>query len=158
MKRNKYDVDTVKHFASSSISISQLLNKLNIKASGGNYQSIKKFIKKYNIDISHFKGKSWSRGNYIGYKRDISKYLTYGSTITTYRLKNRLIKEKIFEYKCYGCNLSVWCGQRIPLELHHIDGDNLNNNLSNLTILCPNCHALTNNYRGKNSKTISKLK
>ena len=38
----------------------------------------------------------------------------------------------------------------IPLELHHIDGNNQNNNLTNLTLLCPNCHAMTDNYRGKN--------
>ena len=36
------------------------------------------------------------------------------------------------------------------LELHHIDGNHSNNELSNLTLLCPNCHALTDNYRGKN--------
>ncbi len=38
----------------------------------------------------------------------------------------------------------------IPLEVHHIDGDNRNNDVDNLLLLCPNCHALTNNYRGKN--------
>lgn len=32
----------------------------------------------------------------------------------------------------------------------HKDGNNINNNLSNLELLCPNCHALTDNYREKN--------
>ena len=40
--------------------------------------------------------------------------------------------------------------QPIPLEVHHIDGDSLNNEMSNLKLLCPNCHAFTDNYRGKN--------
>jgi len=34
--------------------------------------------------------------------------------------------------------------------LHHEDGDNSNNEISNLCYLCPNCHALTDNYRGRN--------
>jgi hypothetical protein len=39
----------------------------------------------------------------------------------------------------------------IPLEVHHIDGDKLNNVESNLKLVCPNCHALTDSYCGKNS-------
>jgi predicted HNH restriction endonuclease len=43
-------------------------------------------------------------------------------------------------------------GNPIPLELHHIDGDKTNNTLENFQLLCPNCHALTDSYRGKNVK------
>jgi predicted HNH restriction endonuclease len=38
----------------------------------------------------------------------------------------------------------------IPLELHHVNGDNRDNRIENLQLLCPNCHALTDNYRGLN--------
>lgn len=41
-------------------------------------------------------------------------------------------------------------GNPIPLELEHKDGDHGNNEISNLEILCPNCHAFTPTYRGKN--------
>ena len=36
------------------------------------------------------------------------------------------------------------CGFGIPsvLEVAHIDGDRLNNNINNLVILCPNCHKM----------------
>lgn len=37
----------------------------------------------------------------------------------------------------------------IPLELHHINGVHNDNRLENLQILCPNCHAFTDNYSGK---------
>jgi RecJ-like exonuclease len=43
-------------------------------------------------------------------------------------------------------------GEEIPLELHHIDGNHFNNDLSNLMVLCPNCHAKTDSYRGKKNK------
>ena len=39
---------------------------------------------------------------------------------------------------------------KVPVEVEHIDGDWENNLLSNLTLLCPNCHALTPTYRGLN--------
>ena len=54
-------------------------------------------------------------------------------------------------YKCECCNNIEWMGKPIPLELHHIDGDNTNNTLENLKLLCPNCHAQTDNYRSKNT-------
>ena len=43
---------------------------------------------------------------------------------------------------------------KIPLEIHHIDGDCTNNIEANLELLCPNCHSLTNNFGSlnKNSK------
>lgn len=70
------------------------------------------------------------------------------------RLKWRLIEEGYKEFKCERCGLSEWLGGEIPLELHHINGDKDDNELSNLQILCPNCHALTPNYRWrkKNSR------
>jgi hypothetical protein len=53
-------------------------------------------------------------------------------------------------HKCECCGLEKWNENPIPLEVHHKDGDHLNNELENLEVLCPNCHALTKNWRGKN--------
>lgn len=54
--------------------------------------------------------------------------------------RKRLIEDGIKEEKCERCGLSEWMGQPIPLELHHIDFNHYNNDLSNLQILCSNCH------------------
>lgn len=40
--------------------------------------------------------------------------------------------------------------KRVPIEVEHIDGDWRNNRPENLTLLCPNCHALTPTFRGLN--------
>lgn len=63
--------------------------------------------------------------------------------------KNVLLKER--GHICESCNLDVWLGTPIPLELEHIDGDNKNNVRENLKLLCPNCHALTPTWKGRNA-------
>ena len=59
-------------------------------------------------------------------------------------------------YKCECCKNTEWLGQPIKLELHHIDGNPSNNTKENIQLLCPNCHAYTDNYCGKNTHTVSK--
>ncbi len=71
-------------------------------------------------------------------------------TYQTLKLKNRLIKEKVLENKCASCGITSWLGKEISLQLDHIDGDNHNHKLSNLRILCPNCHSQTDTWCGKN--------
>lgn len=67
-------------------------------------------------------------------------------------LRKRLIAEGIKEAKCECCNQSFWMGQKIPLTLHHIDGNHGNNKIDNLQILCYNCHAMTENFGPLNKK------
>lgn len=68
-----------------------------------------------------------------------------------------MIRNNSIEYKCSICgNVGVWMGKEIGLELDHIDGDPTNNEKSNLRFLCPNCHATTETYRGKNKRSKNK--
>lgn len=85
-------------------------------------------------------------------KIPISDILSNKVNFQSHKLKLRLLKEKIFDRKCYICNLSQWNEKPIPLELHHKDGNRNNNKIDNLILLCPNCHAQTNTYRSKNIK------
>lgn len=71
-------------------------------------------------------------------------------TYQTLKLKNRLLKEKILEDICSICGIDEWQGKQISLQLDHIDGDNHNHRLSNLRLVCPNCHSQTDTYCGKN--------
>jgi hypothetical protein len=70
-------------------------------------------------------------------------------------LKRRLFKEGIKENRCEMCGIVEWRGVKISLELDHINGNTYDHCLENLRILCPNCHATTSNYRGKNKASMA---
>ena len=65
-------------------------------------------------------------------------------------LRFRILYEQ--ENKCNRCGLDKWLGQDIILELEHKDGNNKNNVRDNLEMICPNCHSLTETWRGRNKK------
>ena len=48
------------------------------------------------------------------------------------------------------CGISEWRGKPLSMALHHINGDGADNRLANILFLCPNCHAQTPNYGGRN--------
>ncbi len=71
----------------------------------------------------------------------------------SYALKKRLFKAGLKEPRCELCGWDErTAGGRIPVELDHINGDNRDNRLENLRILCPNCHSLQPTHRGLNQK------
>lgn len=77
------------------------------------------------------------------------------TTYQTHKLKQRLLKEGVKQHQCESCGLGEWLSKPIPLEMHHINGINTDNSLENLKLLCPNCYALTENYRTKNIRNLS---
>ena len=51
--------------------------------------------------------------------------------------------------ECGWSEINTYSG-KIPIQLEHIDGNYKNNNLSNLKLLCPNCHSLTPTFGALN--------
>ena len=137
---------------SKSFSIASVCRYLGLKPAGGNYRIIHQAIEEYNLDTSHFTGKGWNVGLRFKPKRvvAIEAILVKDSSYQSYKLKNRLIKEGLKERRCECCGLTKWREKNIPLELHHVNGDNRDHRIENLRLLCPNCHALTDTYRGRN--------
>jgi len=65
-------------------------------------------------------------------------------------LKERLLKNGMLKNECAFCKLGPeWKGLALVLQLDHINGDNKDNRLENLRILCPNCHTQTETHSGK---------
>lgn len=131
-----------------SQSYTDALRSMGMAIAGGNHASIRKRIKLLNLDISHFKGRNWSLGKTFPNKqRPIEDYLSNKVEIQSNSLKLKLFKLGMLENKCYICGLIDWQGQKISLELDHINGQHHDNTLTNLRILCPNCHSQTDTFR-----------
>lgn len=75
-------------------------------------------------------------------------FIKYDKPQHTTRFRKALIDMR--GQQCEICKMKEWLNQPIHLELHHIDGDKSNNTLTNLQLLCPNCHSYTDNYGSKN--------
>lgn len=70
--------------------------------------------------------------------------------VTRAVLRKWLFRLILLPLKCNKCGLNKWLEQPISLEINHINGINNDNRKDNIELLCPNCHAQTDNYRGKN--------
>ena len=152
-KNRNYSLEEFQQICNESESVREVVQKWGYAPNGGGTAArIKRDIENNNIDISHFTGQAHTK-NIGKYKTPIEDYLTNKVKITSHKLRLRLLKEGIFEYKCACCGNSEWLGQPIPLELHHKDGNKDNNNLDNLELRCPNCHYFTETYKTKNWST-----
>lgn len=151
MKRYDWDLTKIKNAVQKSINFTEVLKELEIPRQGNNSSTLKKIIEKNNIDISHFTYRAREYKTNYTYAHE---YLNNQKPIHTHKLKQKLLKENLIENKCAICGINEWLGQPIVLQLHHINGDNTDNRLENLQLLCPNCHSQTDNYCGNANKNV----
>lgn len=137
--------------------ISDVLKKLGYSTNGNSwgYQIVKERMEKLNL--------FFTKRNPMYYNQDntalpLEKILIKDSEYNRTKLKARLVKEGLKEYKCECCGISEWNGKPLTLQLHHINGIHNDNRLSNLQLLCPNCHSQTENFgtRGRGTSIIRK--
>ena len=133
----------IEEFVLNSSSYMALAAKLGYCTTYGSYLNTMKLMsRELDLDASHFVGQGWKKNDF-DYER-----FRKGVVIKT----SEAVKALVFlrGHRCEHCQQEEWQGNPIPLEVHHKDGDSLNNEMDNLCLICPNCHALTPNYRGKN--------
>lgn len=155
----KYTKEKLQSTVYESISVSDVMRKLDIRLNGGNHKHISKSIKKFDIDTKHFLGKKSAKGKCFA-KKHWSHYLVKSKKdvrTSAYLLRRALI-ESGRNYSCVKCNLKeIWNNKKITLEVHHKNGNWLDNNPENLEFLCPNCHSQEANYKSackENKKCI----
>lgn len=153
MNHRRYTDEQLRQAVEGSFTIRAVLQELGLKPLGGNYETVEKRIRELGLDTSHFLGSGHLKGKSHNYStRPLERILVHLKLENTWRLRNRLIRERVKAHQCEKCGNTEWMGQPIPLELHHKDGDRTNHRLENLELLCPNCHAATDNYRGSKKK------
>ena len=98
-----------------------------------------------------YKGQQNKKGQQKGpnkYKPS-SYYIDNEIPVSGYFLLKKLLRDGLKTYKCEECGATSWLGkvENLVLEVHHIDGNHYNNELDNLKVLCPNCHAMYTRYK-----------
>ena len=165
-------------FCSSSCSASY--NNKDKKLKEETKQKISQSLRKNNVKNEEIKyckycGKKLDRGHTIFCSNDCrNSYLEEEYLKYIERWKNgdepghvpclkihQYVRRYLFEKNNNSCEMCGWSHEhpithKIPLQIHHIDGDCTNNSEDNLQLLCPNCHSLTENFgsRNKNSKRV----
>lgn len=153
MGKINYTIEELKIAVANSFSIASCLIKIGLAPKGGNYKTFKKLVETNQIDTSHFKGQGHMKGKTHSHGlKPLEDVLQDNVHYNSHKLKLRLIKAGLKQYQCEKCLITTWMDQPAPLELDHKNGNHFDNRLENLRILCPNCHAQTENYRGKAKK------
>ena len=89
---------------------------------------------------------------------ETAKIFCNKSAASNYKINSIIKKYNVLDHtKCCSCGLDQWIGNPIKLELDHIDGDNRNNEITNLRYICPNCHSYTTTYKGKSNTGKQKV-
>ena len=140
-----------------STSTADVLKTLEYSVKGNSwaYRIVAERMEKLNITFGK-KLKQDSNGKIQKLPLDV--VLTEDSNYNRTKLKDRLIQEGLKENKCEICGISEWLEKPISLQLHHINGIHNDNRLSNLQLLCPNCHSQTDNFGTKGRGLVIKRK
>ena len=147
----KYTKEKLEDAVLKSISIQNVARIILGKpVSGNQHKHISKMIQKFGIDMTHFLGSRHQLGIPSNKRKLPQQIFIVGQRQKSLYLRRALIESNI-EYKCIMCNINSWQGDKLNLEVDHIDGNSEDNRIENLRFLCPNCHSQTSTfgYRGK---------
>lgn len=139
------------------LAVSQVLQKLGFSAKGQYVQIVRDFLNSNYVDISHFtlNGKPLAVREYRYcpvcsstfkvLEKDLQITCSKSCSNTYFRTKEQPTKTNYrtralahYGQYCALCNYS----NIDALQVHHIDGNRSNNNITNLVVLCANCHAV----------------
>ena len=91
------------------------------------------YLKKFGL---FYKGNMGGKGHKLAPNRkSAAEFLFNGSTISSHKLKLKLLQDNIKSRICEKCKGERWLGEDIPLELHHRNGKRFDNRLSNLQMI-----------------------
>jgi len=132
---------------------SDILRSMNLAIHSGNFDTLNKYVKKYNISISHFNDDSAKEKKANALKESQEKrklkheeIFIENSACNRTSIRKIVKKFSLLEYKCAFGHEAIWEGKELVLHLDHINGIPSDNRIENLRYLCPNCHSQTTTY------------
>lgn len=153
MNKINWSKQNVKEAVSKSTTYRECIHNLGHDNPKGNVKTLKRYIKKYDLDTTHFTHQP-NRPTEFREKRSLENILVKNSTYTDNRhLKARLLKQDLLRNECYECGLPPkWNEKELTLQVDHINGESDDNRLENLRLLCPNCHSQTPTFANRDSR------
>lgn len=147
-ERRAYSQENFIEAWTNSGSIAECARKLNLVIYGSTYKTLRYTAKELDLNEEHMHGQGWRKGKTftVTNARPLEEYLKIGSTIASSKLKAKLFRAGLKQNKCEECGLDQWNNKSLGCELEHINGDNMDNRIENIKILCPNCHSQTPTY------------
>ncbi|PBC79649.1 hypothetical protein BX265_4460 [Streptomyces sp. TLI_235] len=135
-------------------SIAGVVRYLGERSAGGTQHHVGRRIKAFGIDTSHFTGQEHNRGRRSGRRLRPEQVLVQrpadAKRLPGIRIRQALLEMGLPE-ECADCGTGpVWRGRPMTLEVDHINGGWSDNRPGNVRLLCPNCHATTDTYCGRN--------
>lgn len=106
------------------------------------------YLKKMDIDYA---GNQGGKGIKSDPKYKTAEEYAQSDYVKSSKLKDKLIRDGLKANACECCGISKWQGVQLVLELHHKNGNHYDNDLSNLMILCPNCHSIQESHKQSRS-------
>ncbi|MFJ1868908.1 HNH endonuclease signature motif containing protein [Streptomyces sp. NPDC088097] len=148
----KWTKEVLQAAVSTSTNMYEVLRRLGVEGVGGHHTHISRKVKALGIDTSHFTSSSGAGRHHA--RRTPASLLVRQEPERAQRVPGERLRRALtalgVEERCAECGIHAeWMGERLPLEVDHINGDWRDNRPENLRLLCPNCHATTDTYRGR---------
>lgn len=101
-----YDKEELIELCKNSYSYAEVLRKAGRAQGGGNQATLKKKIKEFNIDVSHFTGQRWQespnqQNNIITREKyQLNEIFVENSPVAQKILRGYVERHQVIEYKC----------------------------------------------------------
>ncbi|MCW2996145.1 MAG: endonuclease [Conexibacter sp.] len=154
-RRIRFSEEEARAAVAASLSYSEALRRLGLRAAGGNHLTLRKYIALWDISVAHFDPYATQRqaAERLSKARPLAEILVEHSTYSRGHLKERLFREGVKTRACELCGQGEeWRGSRMSLILDHVNGVGDDHRLENLRIACPNCAATFDTHCGRQNQ------